>query len=252
MKRWIPIMTLAAGLVLVLVAVSTAFAQEGGNGHDEFAALRGAALFAEYCQACHGPQGEARGTGAAFAAIDYTSDTGAETRELILKGHGEVMPGLAGRLDTGQVTDLLAYLATWESGEVPPLPEPNIAAHVAQVADYFGDPQAGAEVYAKFCYGCHGPEGEGRGDEGFPAVEFTGDSRRVVAQDHRPAFGQGAGGPLGEQQLIDLETYMASWQAAGPEAEDESQGLSVLIVLVGLGTIVLVGLAYMTHRVYIK
>ena len=52
--------------VLVLGTTSVVMAQEGGD------AERGAALYAENCLACHGPQGEARGTHEAFATtIQY-------------------------------------------------------------------------------------------------------------------------------------------------------------------------------------
>jgi len=57
---------LAAVLVLVVIGAAVALAQEDGN------AVRGAALYAEYCLACHGPQGEARASQEAFAAaIQY-------------------------------------------------------------------------------------------------------------------------------------------------------------------------------------
>ncbi|MBN1565935.1 MAG: cytochrome c, partial [Anaerolineae bacterium] len=90
MKRWMVILTLVVSLLVVLAALPAA-AQDDEHGeeadHSEDV-LRGAAVYATYCQACHGPTGEALGTGAAFAAITYDHDT---AHEAILAG-GALMP----------------------------------------------------------------------------------------------------------------------------------------------------------------
>jgi len=86
MKRWMAILTLALGTLLALLALGAAppiLAQdghEGDSGDADLAPLRGAAVYAEFCQACHGPQGEALGTGAAFAAIDAAALAGGGAR----------------------------------------------------------------------------------------------------------------------------------------------------------------------------
>lgn len=259
MRRLIPILTLAAGALLIAAAFGSArltLAQDdhGSGGEDEFAAARGAAVFAEFCQACHGPRGEALGTGPAFAAIEY-DDESAHTA--ILKGvkpgteGGAAMPAYNKLLDQDQVDDLVAYLATWKTDETPALPEPNIRAQVTQVPNYFGDPQAGAIVYAKFCNGCHGPEGKGRQKPGFPAFKFSADTTlQVVREQHVPAFGAAAGGPLSDQQLTDLETYIASWSLTEKKDEPRTAGMNVLIVVMGIGAILTVGAAYMSRMIY--
>jgi mono/diheme cytochrome c family protein len=241
-------MLLAVGVLLIAAALGTAYAQEGQAGQgdeqgDNLAAIRGAAVFAEFCQACHGPQGEATGTGAAFAAVTYHEDT---TSSVIQQG-GDIMPAYGKLLSEGQLSDVLAYLETWESGSVPPLPEPNIHNVPASIPGYPGDPQAGAVVYAKYCVGCHGLEGEGRGQAGFPAFEFTDISAQIVSDEHVPAFGEASGGPLSDQQITDLNAYMATWQTAENSGETTNKGINVLIVVVGVLAVVTIGGAYLSR-----
>jgi mono/diheme cytochrome c family protein len=249
MKRLMLILT--AGMLLA--ALGTVYAQEGqGEGaennseqNNSFAAIRGAAVYAEFCQACHGPQGEATGTGAAFAAITFNEQT---ARPAIEAG-GAIMPAYNQVLTTGQINDLIAYMETWGTGSVPPLPEPNIHDVPEHVPGYAGDGYTGAVIYAKTCAGCHGLEGEGRGQPGFPAFEFTDTTAAFVRDDHVPAFGMAAGGPLSDQQIADLETYMASWQAENQEGRAKSEGINALIVVTGALAIVVIGGAYMSRVV---
>jgi mono/diheme cytochrome c family protein len=245
MKR---LMLLAVGALLIAAVLGTADAQEGQSGQsgeqgDNLAAIRGAAVFAEFCQACHGPQGQATGTGAAFAAVAYHEST---TPGVIQQG-GEIMPAYGKLLSEAQLSDVLAYIETWESGNVPPLPEPNIQNVPASIPGYAGDPQVGAVVYAKYCVGCHGLEGKGRGQAAFPAFEFTDISAQIVSQDHNPAFGEAAGGPLSDQQITDLNAYMASWQTAENPSETTNKGINVLIVVVGVLAVVTIGGAYLSR-----
>ena len=242
------LMFVAVGVLLIAAALGTAYAQEGQSGQgdeqgDNLTAIRGAAVFAEFCQACHGPQGQAIGTGAAFAAVSYHEDT---TPGIVQQG-GEIMPAYGKVLSEEQLSDVLAYLETWESGSVPPLPDPNIHDVPASIPGYAGDPQAGAVVYAKYCVGCHGVEGEGRGQAAFPAFEFTDISAPIVSTDHVPAFGEASGGPLSDQQITDLNAYMATWQAAESPEETTNKGINVLIVVVGVLAVVAIGGAYLSR-----
>ncbi|MBI5958434.1 MAG: c-type cytochrome [Chloroflexi bacterium] len=263
MRRLIPFLALVAGIVLLLAA-QVAMAQdghgdgpaEGGEGEqgeqgDELAALRGAAVFAEFCQACHAPGGAAMVAGAAFEAGGVE-----KAREVVENGYqpdepgGLAMPAYDKLLDDEQVDDLIAYLETWATGEIPPLPEPNIDVKLEQVPDYFGDPAAGAVIYAKSCNGCHGPEGKGRLKPDFPGFEFSADTRLIVRDSHIPAFGTAAGGSLSDEQLVDLETYMASWSLSEKKEPASAEGINVLMVVMGIGAIVIVGAAYISRMIF--
>lgn len=286
MKRfegWLTGVAITLLLLAVVAAPITVFAQDGhgegetsgegeGETHegdteetasgadaqhgDEFAALRGAAVYAEFCQACHGPQGESIGSGPAFAAIAFDPLVapvvlvgGLDSDE----GDGVAMPGYGRVLSDEQISDVLAYMGTWESGETPALPEPNVQVEVERVPDYFGDLHAGAEVYAKFCAGCHGPEGDGRRGDAFPELDFELHNVRLLTalgadSVYMPGFGAEAGGPLSEQQLTDLETYLASWKLDDDDADENSDaGVAVMIVILGVVAILTVGAAYMTR-----
>jgi mono/diheme cytochrome c family protein len=245
MKR---LMLVAVGVLLIAAALGTAHAQEGQSGQggeqgNNQAAVRGAAVFAEFCQACHGPQGQAIGTGAAFVAVAYHENT---TPGVIQQG-GEIMPAYGELLSEAQLSDVLAYVGTWGSGNVPPLPEPNIQNVPASIPGYAGDPKVGAVVYAKYCVGCHGLEGKGRGQAAFPAFEFTDISAQIVSTDHSPAFGEAAGGPLSDQQITDLNAYMASWQVTENSGDTTNEGINVLIVVVGVLAVVTIGGAYLSR-----
>lgn len=271
MKR---LVSLLAALIIgvMLVAPITALAQDGHGdegeqgdaqgqdaGHtDSVASLRGAAVYAEFCQACHGPQGEAAGTGAAFPAIEFDAEP---AHDVIVNGldsddaDGVAMPGYDDVLSGDQISDLIAYMETWESGETPALPEPHITVEVEHVPDYFGDAHAGAEVYAKFCAGCHGAEGEGRRGDAFPELDVQMHSVRTIAATgtesiYMPAFGSDSGGPLSDQQLDDLETYFASWTLTEDNnGEEADKGVAVMIVVLGIVAILAVGGAYIVRAV---
>ncbi|MBN1965298.1 MAG: cytochrome c [Anaerolineae bacterium] len=264
MKHAIPILVLVAGMVVGLTALWTAqtiYAQGGeeGEGHGgEFAPLQGAAVYAEFCQACHGPQGESIGTGPAFAAIAYDAET---SRQAVAEGldsdagDGIAMPAYAqvggGPLTEAQLDAVLAYMETWETGETPPLPEPNIEAGVDRVPDYFGDPQAGAVLYATYCYGCHGERGRGRIPPDFPALRVTDDTPRLIREgpenDIMPGFGVDSGGPLDDQQVEDLTTYLASWALEDDEDRASAKGVNTLLMIMGIAAILMVGGAYMAR-----
>lgn len=263
MKRT-AILTLALGAMLALGATQPVLAQDGhgdeSGGTDVVAALRGAAVYAEFCQACHGPQGEALGAGAAFAAIDAAVLEGDGARLAILEGAGSaesgaVMPSYGEVLSGAQVDDLLAYIGTWTTGETPPLPEPNIGHVPEHVEGFAGDPAAGAAVYARSCAGCHGARGAGRDAPGFPKLEGGPAQMVRVARDGHedpamPAFGVEQGGPLSDEQLANLEAYLATWtEHETPQETDSGRGYSLLVVVAGVIAILLVGVTYMARLV---
>ena len=264
MKQWTTILTVALSAALAFAVVGMAQPVLAQDGHDsesggrDAAALRGAAVFAEFCQACHGPQGEALGPGLAFAAIAKTLP-GAQVRVAVIEGAGSDsstgMPPFREVLSDAQIDDLLAYVGTWASGDVPPLPEPNIG-HVAErVEGMAGDPPRGAVIYAKFCAGCHGIGGAGRNAPAFPGLE--GEPAEIVhtarvghESPYMPAFSVEHGGPLSDEQLTDLEAYLATWtEHAAPQPKDDSRGYSLLIVVAGVIAILLVGVTYMARLV---
>jgi mono/diheme cytochrome c family protein len=258
MKRLAPVLLLALGAALVIAGLWAARLAHAQEGSDEYAPWRGAAVYAEFCQACHGPHGESIAPGRAFPAITYQES---RSRSVIVNGLDSneqdqaAMPPYAqtegGPLSDAQINDLIAYMETWETGQTPPLPEPRIQAVLESVPDYFGDPQAGAVVYATFCYGCHGDHGEGRVPPNFPPFKVTDQTWHIIADGkpnkYMPAFGAASGGPLDDQQLQDLDTYLASWALEKGRKGVSPEGISTLLIILGVTAILLVGAAYMSR-----
>ena len=73
MKRLVLVLLVAGVLGVLAFGLAAPVAAQGDEGAqgDAYAAFRGAAVYAEFCQTCHGEQGEGRGEGPAFQAITF-------------------------------------------------------------------------------------------------------------------------------------------------------------------------------------
>jgi mono/diheme cytochrome c family protein len=246
---------LVVGIGIMMMIASPTTAQEGDEFEEDV--LRGAVLYAQYCSTCHGAQGEAIAPGDAFAAIsDYDPNfvrgritNGYDSNidnEIAMPGYGE---DAGGPLSTAQIDDIIAYMETWNDprAETPALPEPNIEPGPIEIANT-ARAEHGAVVYAYNCLGCHGVEAQGLGLENFPSFEpdnpdvislvDTGDGHGIV-----PAFGETDGGPLSENDLTDLGTYLQTLEVE--EEEESPEGVDILIIVLGLGAVLAVGGAYL-------
>lgn len=148
--------------LIVSLASAAAFAGDAKKGEE---------LYQNYCAACHGDKGQGRGgpmgwfTGGggevsglignqlsgqnflAMATDDYL-------RKSILEGRpGRPMIAWKGTLNDSQVNDIIAFLRTWQKPMTHPIKLSN--------ERVWGDPAAGKENFAMFCYECHGKNGEG-------------------------------------------------------------------------------------------
>jgi cytochrome c oxidase cbb3-type subunit III len=256
-KRFLIMGFLTLGLFMIFSATPSR-AQEGGE--EVGAALNGSVIYAQYCGACHGAKGEAIGTNEGFVDITEYDPDFAEGR--ISNGfdsnrdNNVLMPGYSeeagGPLTDSEINDVLAYMATWQDPDLdtPTLPtahlEPGEKEAIAS-----GNAEEGAKVYAYSCYGCHGRTGEGLELENFPAFEVDANTIRVVGtgdgHGYVPAFAETNGGPLSEEELNNLEAYLSTIEVA--EEEEGPQGVSILIIVMGLGAVLAVGGAYMaSHR----
>ena len=242
---------LLAGLLVVGALWATvALAQDEGDP------VRGAALYAENCLACHGPQGEPLAAHEAFSAeIHY--DTGfAETVAAGVEGSLYMKPWsetYGGPLSEADVNDLRAYARTWASGETPPLPAPEVPADLEPVGR--GDPALGAALYQTYCAVCHGPEGQGRGDpDRFPAIGAHADvltATRRGTEKGMPPFAQVNGGPLSETDITNIMAYVRTWErpsALQKVSENSPKGVGLLIWLMGIGAVITVGGVVMMNR----
>lgn len=130
-------------------------------------AYEGRRLYVSYCQLCHGTSGEGDGPLAKVMKIspaDLTTTIRSRSDTILTKiitGEGrqtitgrdrhnllsDSMPEWKDVFNESQVQALIAYLRFLGSSK----------------HDLMGDPEAGMQIYQKYCRVCHGEEGEGDG-----------------------------------------------------------------------------------------
>ena len=125
----------------------------------------------------------------------------------------EIMPGFASLSDK-DVTDLIAFMRSWAASAVTaatPTPTPT-SAPVSS-----GDAANGAQVYALYCAGCHGPDGQGSPVAKKPlhAAEYlagvTDDALRQVMLKGVTGM-PGFAGIIADKDVTDLIALFRSWQ----------------------------------------
>ncbi len=131
------------------------------------AAYEGRRLYVSYCQLCHGTAGKGDGSLAKAMKIkpaDLTTTVRSRSDTILTKiitGEGrqtitgrdrhnllsEAMPEWKDVFSESQVKALIAYLRFLGRSKY----------------DLMGDPDAGMQLYQKYCHVCHGVEGDGEG-----------------------------------------------------------------------------------------
>jgi mono/diheme cytochrome c family protein len=181
------------------------------------AGLSGEEMYARVCARCHGENGEG-GVGLAFNTKTYLRNaTDEDIRAAIVRGRGtaEMLAwGDLGLLTERQIDELVAMIRTWE----PDAPE-DVGPAVAEPADAaHGNPEGGEVLFAQFCSGCHGLNGETSvGDEFILREQINSQNDATIARGIRDG---GQGMPsfhalLITEEINDLLALMRSWQA-GP------------------------------------
>jgi mono/diheme cytochrome c family protein len=178
----------------------------------------GRAIFQQNCAACHGQRGEG-GIGVSLNSptfLGVASDRFLATT--IAEGRPDTaMPGWR-QFDTQQVSDLLAYLRTWQPrqndlqtvlGLTSSTPDERRAARVS--AD------VGETLYKANCVTCHGPDGEGDLGPSLSTQEFL----TVISDEYlyetlasgRPGTGMPAWRHLSSEDVASLILFIRTWQS---------------------------------------
>ncbi|RJP32911.1 MAG: hypothetical protein C4547_12995 [Phycisphaerales bacterium] len=191
-------------------------------------------LYAGFCAACHGGDGEGAIGPQLNNPVFLTSASDVMLREWITNGkEGTQMLGFRkggqgiAELSDRQIEDIIAYLRLLErAGEH----------EIARVAKSpHGRPELGEYVYAANCTGCHGPRGEGASgpalsNPNFLKVASDGFLMATLALGRRGTeMRPGKRGPqsilgLSSDEVNNVVAYLRSWEA-DPPFDDEADGL---------------------------
>ena len=137
------------------------------------AELSGPELYLRLCARCHGENGEGR-FGPAINLKPYLSQVSdTELRDVIIRGRGasEMLSwGELGLLTDRQIDELVSMIRSWESTA----PETSTSSPFDIISASLGDPEEGDTLFAQYCSGCHGLDGETAVGEGFILRETIG------------------------------------------------------------------------------
>jgi cytochrome c oxidase cbb3-type subunit 3 len=250
-KRRVSIVAVLAFSLLVVLGAQ-ALAQEGDVEN-------GQRLFGEYCAVCHGFDGGGR-VGATLSDWFASIDPESFVRSTVSEGVS-LMPAFAesqgGPLTEQQIDDIAVYILSWkERVEPAPTPTPISVTPIPTLAGVAGDPTAGAQVFARECQVCHGPQGQGgigaTLTEPIAAAQPAAFLRETVSAgvegSPMPAFRH----VLSTDEVENVVAFILSWDhrpvsQATPEAEGEGGFnwlVAVLFLVVGLVVVVALILRY--------
>jgi len=130
-------------------------------------AYEGRRLYVSYCQLCHGTDGKGDGPLAKVMQIspaDLTTTVRSRSDTILMK----IITGEGRQTITGRDRHNLLSDSMPEWKDV--FSEPQVRALIAYLRflgsskhDLMGDPEAGMQLYQKYCQVCHGVEGDGDG-----------------------------------------------------------------------------------------
>jgi len=185
----------------------------------------GSQIFANNCVVCHGPTGEGR-VGASLSKNWPSIRPDLTIQAIIENGvSGTVMPAWSdakgGPLSDDEIDALVTYILSWQTGgrpEVFDVPLPTRRPPITPIPEIEGDPNRGGLLYDENCVVCHGVEGEGRIGTTLtkawasirPDLTIKSTIQRGVPGSQMPAWGQANGGPLSEQDIDDIVSFVLS------------------------------------------
>ncbi len=191
----------------------------------------GAQLYAENCVVCHGPEG--RGRVGATLAKDWPSIRPDLTVKTIISNGvpGSKMPAWSqangGPLSEAEIEALTQYILSWQTAGAPqitPRATATLRPPITPPPNVTGDPNRGAVLFDENCAMCHGPNGQGR--VGATLAKVWGGVRpdlsvrtiiaSGIAGSQMPAWSQANGGPLSEQDIDDLVTFILTLEETNP------------------------------------
>lgn len=207
----------------------------------------GAALFRSNCAGCHGAEGQGGGVGVALRSASFLAIASDEfLADTILRGRANTAMPSWRQFDNREVSDLLAYLRSWQPLEsdrdtvlamsapamrtfLPASGDPEEGGgSVAQpaegatpVSSYRPSAKIGLRLYRSRCTVCHGENGEGtigpslKNDSVLTAVS-NGFLHDTIVRG-RPGTAMPAWRQLSSEDVADLIALLRSWQTQPPK-----------------------------------
>ncbi|HLA97681.1 MAG TPA: c-type cytochrome [Anaerolineales bacterium] len=245
------------GLLILVTGIQMARAQEPNQEQLEL----GARLYAENCAVCHGEDGQGR-VGTTLAKNWPSIRPDLRVKATIENGiAGSPMPAWSqangGPLSSEEIDALVAYILSWETGGprfIPPTPTIGPRPVITPLPNVAGDPNRGALLYEQNCAVCHGPNGEGRVGATlgrvWSAIRVDLRLESVITNgiegSPMPAWGLANGGPLSEEDIADLVSYILTLPVASTVTQPVQPGTtsSALSWLSGWGGVIIAVLLF--------
>ncbi len=173
----------------------------------------GRSLFRLRCASCHGQKGDG-GIGPSLASPSFLAIASDEfIAKAIVHGRANTAMPSWRHLNAQQVSDLLAYIRSWQ--KQPPDRSKVLDKVASNSTPTTRQLHIGKTLYRANCGNCHGSDGEGGIGPSLNHDSFLS----VVGDDYlydaivkgRPGTAMPAWSHLGEEDLVDLITFMRSW-----------------------------------------
>lgn len=185
----------------------------------------GSRIYADNCAVCHGDSGKGR-VGAELSKNWPAIRPDLLVRSIIENGvPGSVMPAwsqnFGGPLSDMEIDAVVTYILSWQTGEVEPLPSRPPATRrppITPIPEIQGNPDSGAILFDENCALCHGSNGEGRIGRTLvkvwpgvrPDLFIKNAIMNGIPGSVMPAWGKNKGGPLSEQEIEDIVSFILS------------------------------------------
>ena len=189
-----------------------------GPALDQISASRGdprvgQALYRSRCRSCHGAQGEG-GIGVALNSPSFLAiASDAFLAETVVEGRSNTAMPSWKQLSAQHVSDLIAFLRTWQR---PAPPRAEVLARLASDAEPDAQHERfGQIIYRANCAACHGPNGDGGIGPSLNNDAFLA----VVGDDYlydalilgRPGTAMPSWHHLSVDDVVDLINHLRSW-----------------------------------------